>query len=139
MDDRYRAEMQAILAQFRQAIRREGNLPLFDHAAKQTTGSAKQPVFGFLTIPLAFPIWCSRKGRQVNRLQARPARVVSPSCSTGFMAERTLIGDPRSKQGRLLYQVTLDNGESRWAKRLNFAKLSCERKEKPRDLGGKRG
>jgi hypothetical protein len=26
-----------------------------------------------------------------------------------------IVGGPRSKQGRVFYQVKLDNGESRWA------------------------
>jgi hypothetical protein len=90
MDDRYRAEMQAILAQFRQAIRREGNLPLFDHAAKQRIGDR----IGKATLCLAFLLYRlpspfgaqERAGKSIDfrlgqrvlfRYRARPASWLS--------------------------------------------------------------
>jgi hypothetical protein len=44
--------------------------------------------------------------RVLFRVRARPALWLSGS----------VIGSPRSKQGRAFYQVKLDNGESRWVR-----------------------
>ncbi len=53
--------------------------------------------------------------RVLFRQQARPAVWLSGA----------VVGGPQSKKGKVLYQVKLDNGESRWARtgQLRVAKL----------------
>ena len=67
--------------------------------------------------------------RVLFRLHARPA----------LWLIGTIIGRPRSKQGRMLYEVKLDNGESRSATtgQLRDADLSQSAHRKPASFPGR--